>query len=377
MKCNRRGKIIAAIDPMDCNLSNLNKLYAAGADAFSLDFSSGSLEDYARVCEIIRIIGKKHHTFPTILADLQEFNKTDIEKLSSSALAIRKNKIDWKFITDLGIDWIVLPPTMSVEDIAEVKDKVNNGAGIVATLDKSSIANAFEPIVEISDAILISNGNIGADSLSADVQQNIIGICSRLRRPAIIGIQISESAVSASSSSPVGSLKLDDTMYMDEDAVMLFIGSLAEKYQYEVVKFVGKAMDGNECNFSRGKYTKNEAALPNKNVIDAICAAAKEAAESSCADIIVLFTGSLETIIRCSRICVQVPIILVTESSALASKSGLCRGIYPAISKKEFNIEQICKTAKVIVLDHGFATAGDLIVVLDDISGNSVIICRL
>jgi pyruvate kinase len=354
-------------------------LYAAGANAFALDFSLGSPEDLIRACEIIRMASKKRHPFPTIVANLQRFGGVDIvKKLNSPEPATRKSRIDWKFITNLGIDWIVLPPATSIDIDAEIRARIGGETRIVATLDRASMSDAFEPIVEASDAVLIVQNDVGADSLSIDAQRNIIEVCSRLRRPAIIEIPISESAISTRPNSSAGSLKINAAMHIGEDAVMLSMESLPdEKHRYEVVELVGKAMEENECNFSRGKCAKDEAAVPHKSVIDAVCAAAKEAAEFSCADVVVLFTSSLETIVRCSKMCFQVPIILVTESHALASKSALCRGVHPVIAKKEFNIEQIRKTAKVIASDRGFTTAGDLIVVLDDISGNSVMICRL
>ncbi|MDR1982217.1 MAG: hypothetical protein LBQ08_00235 [Holosporaceae bacterium] len=356
MKRNRNGKIIVTIDSDVYTPGNLNKLYAAGVDVFGLNFSSGSHKGYIRICDGIRTIGKKYHTFPTILANLRSLNPE------------AKDRINWESILNLGVDWIILPPAQNIEEIEMIKNKIDGRAGIISILEKSSV-NAFEPMIEATDAILISEG------FSTNVQEDIVKACNRLGRPVIIEMRISESVVSAKSKSKIGNMKT--VIYPGIDAVMLSIESSPEKHQFEIVELIHSIMGKNEKDSSRIKYTEGVAAAPNKNTIDAICAAAKEAAEFSCANVIVLFTDSLKTILRCSRMRIRIPIILVTESLTLASKSGLCGGIYPAISKKEFNIEQICKTAKTIVLDRGFAAIGDNIVVLDDISGNSVTICRL
>jgi pyruvate kinase len=299
------------------------------------------------------VIGRKRRTFPTILAKLP---KSNVEK---------KDRTDWKFVFDLGVDWIVLPSTASIEDLENIKNKINGQMGIISILEKSSMINAFEPMIEASDAILISNGSAVADFLSADVREDIVRTCNRLGRPVIMEAQVFESDKK---------LNISDTEGID--AAMLFCETLPEKRQFEIIEFIQDIMHKSELDQSRIN-AENETVSPNKSVVDAICIAAKEAAEFSCANIILLFTNSLKTILRCSRMRMRIPIVLVTESFRLAGRSGICRGIYPVISQKEFNIEQICKVAKAIALDYKFATTGDYIIVLDDISSNSISVCKI
>ena len=71
MKRNRCGKIVATVGPACQKPDQLERLYLAGVDVFRLNFSHGSHEAHAEVCKHIKALGKKYHTYPTILADLQ------------------------------------------------------------------------------------------------------------------------------------------------------------------------------------------------------------------------------------------------------------------------------------------------------------------
>lgn len=67
----RNGKIVATIGPSSHDFEKLEQLHLAGVDVFRLNFSHSSYEEHTKVYNAIRAIGRKHHTFSTILADLQ------------------------------------------------------------------------------------------------------------------------------------------------------------------------------------------------------------------------------------------------------------------------------------------------------------------
>ena len=71
MKRSRNGKIVATIGPASNSLDMIEKLYLAGVDVFRLNFSHGDHAGHEKVYNEIRAVGRKYHSFPTILADLQ------------------------------------------------------------------------------------------------------------------------------------------------------------------------------------------------------------------------------------------------------------------------------------------------------------------
>ena len=71
MRRYRSGKIVSTIGPVSSAPEKLEELLLKGVDVFRLNFSHGVHEEHAKVYEAIRAIGKKHHCYPTILADMQ------------------------------------------------------------------------------------------------------------------------------------------------------------------------------------------------------------------------------------------------------------------------------------------------------------------
>ncbi len=71
MKRSRNGKIVATIGPASNSAEVIEKLYLSGVDVFRLNFSHGDHSGHEKVYNSIRSVGRKYHSFPTILADLQ------------------------------------------------------------------------------------------------------------------------------------------------------------------------------------------------------------------------------------------------------------------------------------------------------------------
>jgi pyruvate kinase len=71
MKRNRNAKIIATLGPSSSTLEAIERLFAAGADVFRLNFSHGSHADHKARIDAIREIEKTANRPIAILADLQ------------------------------------------------------------------------------------------------------------------------------------------------------------------------------------------------------------------------------------------------------------------------------------------------------------------
>lgn len=464
MRRYRSGKIVSTIGPASCSPENLERLFLNGVDVFRLNFSHGSHEGHAQVYDAIRAIGKKHHCYPTILADMQgpklrvgtfENDKIILEsgdifrfdldptpgntqrvnlphpeilealqvgttlllddgKLRFEVLSCRpdyaevkvlvggplsnrkgvnvphvmlpipalteKDRKDLDFALKLGVDWVALSFVQSVKDVEQAKQIINGRAGVVSKLEKPLAIKALEPIVEISDAIMVARGDLGVEMDPEEVpsiQRRIINTCHRMGRPVIVATQMLESMITAPSPTRAEVSDVATAVYSGADATMLSAESASGQYPFEAVSMMSRVIKKTESDPYCVRRLENDTQLPHKTVIDAICSAAKNAAEFSSASAIVLFTDSFETVVRCSRMRPTCPIVLITESEVLARKAGLCNGVYSICNKKEFSVDAMCKTAKVLTAEHQFANVGDNIAVLNDISDHSVTICKL
>lgn len=71
IKRSRCGKIVATVGPSCNKFEQLEKLHLAGVDVFRLNFSHSSQAHHEEEFHMIREIGRKHRSYPTVLADLQ------------------------------------------------------------------------------------------------------------------------------------------------------------------------------------------------------------------------------------------------------------------------------------------------------------------
>ncbi len=291
-----------------------------------------------------------------------------------------KDKKDLDFALKLGVDWVALSFVQSAKDVEQAKHIINGKAGVVSKLEKPLAIKALEPIVEISDAIMVARGDLGVEMDPEEVpsiQRRIINTCHRMGRPVIVATQMLESMITSPSPTRAEVSDVATAVYSGADATMLSAESASGQYPFEAVSMMSRVIKKTESDPYCVRRLEDDTQLPQKTVIDAICSAAKNAAEFSGATAIALFTDSFESIVRCSRMRPLCPIVLITDSEILANKAGLCNGVYAVCSKKEFDCEAMCKTAKVLTAEHQFANVGDNIVVLNDISERSVTICKL
>src|SRR5215218_4629454 len=83
----KRTKIVATVGPACDTYDKLLDLVKAGVNVFRLNFSHGSLEDKARIIELIREINKTEPYNIAILADLQG-PKLRVGEIENNALQI-------------------------------------------------------------------------------------------------------------------------------------------------------------------------------------------------------------------------------------------------------------------------------------------------
>lgn len=304
-------------------------------------------------------------------------------KLNIPALT-EKDLKDLQFALDLGVDWVACSFVQTPEDVESAKKIINGRAGIVSKLEKPLAIQALEPIVEVSDAIMVARGDLGVEMDPEEVppiQRRIINACHRMGRPVIVATQMLESMISSPSPTRAEISDVATAVYCGADATMLSAESASGQYPYEAVSIMSRTIEHVETDPFCVRRVEDDEQVPQRTTIDAICTAAKDAAEYSCASVIVLFTEKFESVVRCTRLRPRVPVILVTESPDLASKAGLCYGVYAVCEKtfenKDFDTSVMNKVAKDLARTHKFARDGDTIVMLNDLQGHSVEICRL
>lgn len=295
-----------------------------------------------------------------------------------------KDLKDLQFSLDLGVDWVACSFVQTVEDIENAKKLINGRAGVVAKLEKPLAIQAMEPIINASDAVMIARGDLGVEMEQEElptIQRRIINTCHRMGRPVIVATQMLESMISSPVPTRAEISDIATAVYSGADASMLSAESASGQYPFESVSIMSKTIAYVESDPYCQCRLEEDTQLPQRTTIDAISAAAKDAAEYSCATAIVMFSDNFESVVRCARLRPRIPVVLVTSSVKVANKSGLCYGVYAVhenvFENKKFDTSVMSKAAKDIAKERKFAKVGDNIVVLNDLKGHSVEICQL
>lgn len=300
-----------------------------------------------------------------------------------------KDKKDLQFALELGVDWIACSFVQTVDDVVDVKNMVDGRAGVISKLEKPLAIQALEPIIELSDAVMVARGDLGVEMNPEEVpgvQRRIISTCRRMGKPVIVATHMLESMIASPAPTRAEVSDVATAVYSGADATMLSAESASGKYPLEAVSMMDRTVRCVESDPYRQRKLEREAAeddvvVPHRSTLDAICFAAKEAAEYSCASVIVMFSENFESVVRCSKIRPRVPVILVTRSGKLANKVGVCYGIQAVrenvFDNKAFDREDMNRVAIRISKSLGFAQIGDNMVILSDLGSCSVEICQV
>lgn len=294
-----------------------------------------------------------------------------------------KDQKDLQFALELGVDWIACSFVQTVDDVISVKKIVDGRAGVMSKLEKPLAIKALEPIIDASDAIMVARGDLGVEMNPEEVptaQRRIINTCHRMGRPVVVATQMLESMITSPSPTRAEVSDIATAVYGGSDATMLSAESASGQYPFEAVAMMDRVVTHVEADPFCQRRLEDDTQLPQRTVVDAIAKAAKDAAEFSCSTAIVMFSDNFESVVRCSRLRPRVPIILVTSSTKLARKVGLCYGVYAVrenvFDNRNFDTSLMIKAAKDIAREQKLAD-GNNIVVLNDFCGHSVEICQI
>lgn len=291
-----------------------------------------------------------------------------------------KDKRDLDFALKLGVDWVALSFVQNVGDVEEACNIINGKAKILSKIEKPLAVQSIEPIVKISDGIMVARGDLGVEMNPEEVpaaQRLIINTCHRLGKPVVVATQMLESMITSPSPTRAEVSDVANAVYCGADATMLSAESASGQYPLESVSMMNKIIESTERDPSCVRRIEDDTQCPHQTLLDAKCKAAKDAAIYSNASCIVLFTDSFESISRCARLRPTCPILLGTSSETIAQQAGLIYGVFSFVMKKEFNSEKLTKLAINVSTDRKFAKIGDNIIVLNDFENDSINIVKI
>jgi pyruvate kinase len=289
---------------------------------------------------------------PSMLLELSSLTEKDIE--------------DLRFGLDLGVDWVALSFVQRPEDIAEARKLIAGRAGVMAKLEKPLAMDHLDEIVNLSDAIMVARGDLGVEVPPEDVpalQKRIVFACRAAGKPVIVATQMLESMIKAPTPTRAEASDVATAIYDGADAVMLSAETAVGDYPAEAVTMMDRIIRKVEIDPHYRKMMEAYRYAPEATAADAITAAARQVAHTISASVIVTFSSTGSTTIRCARERPAVPVLSLTPRADTARKMTLVWGVHSVQTEDLKTFRDMVIKAIRVAKSEGFADIGDPLVV--------------
>ena len=289
---------------------------------------------------------------PTAVLPLSSLTQKDLE--------------DLRYGLDLGVDWVALSFVQRPEDIAEARKLIAGRAGVMAKLEKPGAMDHLDEIVNLSDAIMVARGDLGVEAPPEEVpalQKRIVFTCRAAGKPVVVATQMLESMVHAPTPTRAEASDVATAIYDGADAIMLSAETAVGEYPVEAVAMMDRIVHRVEKDPHYRKMMEAYRYAPEATAADAITAAARQVAHTISASVIVTFSSTGSTTLRCARERPMVPVLSLTPRSDTARRMALAWGVHSVKTEDLSTFRDMVVKAIRIAKSEGFANVGDPLVI--------------
>jgi pyruvate kinase len=278
-----------------------------------------------------------------------------------------KDLRDLQFGLTLGIDWVALSFVQRVEDIQQVREIVQDRAGIIAKLEKPAAIHRLDAIVAEADALMVARGDLGVEMPAEQVpaiQKRIVRACRKAGKPVIVATQMLESMISAPVPTRAEASDVATAIYDGADAVMLSAESASGSYPVAAVRMMDRIIAQTESDpYYREAIAASQETPVNASSADAIGYAMRHVTTLLDAVATVAYTTSGYSALRMARERPGKPILGMTPQPAVARRLALVWGVHPVLCHAVIDAMEVSDLACRTVREEGFGSAGQSIVI--------------
>ncbi len=278
-----------------------------------------------------------------------------------------KDLADLDFGLTLDIDWVALSFVQRAEDISEARKIIGDRAWIMAKLEKPAAIDQLEPIVALADGVMVARGDLGVEMPPQQVpvlQRRIVRAARAAGKPVVVATQMLESMISAPVPTRAEASDVATAIYDGADAVMLSAESASGQYPVEAVDIMNRIICEVEQDPAWRAGLEASHTPAAANTPDAICCALRRVAELLEPAATVAYTSSGFSALRASRERPATPILALTLQVATARRLALVWGVHPVPFEEVHDLTEMVEHAAAAAQAHGFAQAGDVVIVV-------------
>lgn len=303
---------------------------------------------------------------------LKDHKGVNVPNTSINLPAITEKDInDIKFGIENDVDFIAASFIRKADDVIQIRKVLEENGGdhieIISKIENQEGVDNIDEIIEASDGIMVARGDLGVEIEPEEIpllQKQIINKCNKAGKPVITATQMLDSMMrnprpTRAEVTDVANAILDGT-----DAIMLSGETAAGKYPIESVKTMKNIAIRTETSEEYLDILKSKRVLDNYiSTTNAISKATCTTAEDLKATAIITATSSGYTSKAVSKFRPKAPIIAATTSERVMRKLALVWGVYPVLSVKSENTDEVIDMSIHSAMLKGYVKEGDLIVI--------------
>ena len=279
-----------------------------------------------------------------------------------------KDMHDLKLAIGLEVDYIALSFVRRPEDVLVCQQHIT-GHGrnipVIAKLEKLEAIRNLDRILEVADAVMVARGDLGVELQLGElpaVQKDFIDRANRAGVPVITATEMLESMVTSNRPTRAEASDVANAIWDGTDAVMLSQETSIGAHPVEAVRAMARICQAAQKHptFERARQIWRE---PGQ-VGSAIAHAAASTAAELQAKVIIAFTESGTTALRCSKARPPMPVVAASPHEEVLRKTALYSGVVPLLVRPGADTDQMISNATAAALDAGMVRAGDTVVVV-------------
>ena len=279
-----------------------------------------------------------------------------------------KDVADLRLAVELEVDYLALSFVRRAEDILLCQQHVtghNRSVPIVAKLEKLEAIRNLDAILEVADAVMVARGDLGVELKLGDlpaVQKDVIDRANSAGVPVITATEMLESMVTSNRPTRAEVSDVANAIWDGTDAVMLSQETSVGAHPVEAVRAMARICYATEKhpNYERARQIWRE---PGQ-VGSAIAHAAASTAGELNAKVIIAFTESGTTALRCSKARPDVPVVAASPHPEVLRRTALYSGVIPLLVSPGRDTDQMISNATEAAVQSGLVRPGDRVVVV-------------
>ncbi len=280
-----------------------------------------------------------------------------------------KDRSDIEFGIKNGVTFIAASFVRRTSDVLEIKDILEKNDAlhiqIIPKIENQEGVDNLDDIIAVSDGLMVARGDLGVEIPVEEVpivQKEMIAKCRRAGKPVITATQMLDSMQENPRPTRAEASDVANAIFDGTDAIMLSGETAAGDYPVEAVRTMSNIAIRTETSLlDQDAYSLK--AYDQEDTTEAIGQAVGHTAKNLKIETIVAATDSGHTARMISKYRPKADIVAMTFSQATADALTLKWGVVPIVSEKPETTDDMFNLAATYVVDHGFASEGDLILI--------------